>query len=67
MTCYLAKADHGLLMPKREQLELGEEADVLLGFAPLAETPSVTLSREGNARLVGDREHAAPGAFEFAG
>lgn len=29
---YLAKADHGLLMPRREQLELGEEADVLLEF-----------------------------------
>ena len=53
---YLAKADHGLLMPKREQLELGEEADVLLEFfAPLAEDAQVTLSREGNARLVGDR------------
>ena len=53
---YLAKADHGLLMPKREQLELGEEADVLLEFfAPLAEDAQVMLSREGNARLVGDR------------
>ena len=53
---YLAKADHGLLMPKREQLELGEEADVLLEFfAPLAEDAQVTMSREGNARLVGDR------------
>lgn len=53
---YLAKADHGLLMPRREQLELGEEADVLLEFfAPLAEDAQVTLSREGNARLVGDR------------
>jgi two-component system heavy metal sensor histidine kinase CusS len=38
-TClYLAKADHGLLMPKREALELADEADVLLEFfAPLAE------------------------------
>ncbi|AKV09789.1 ATPase [Pseudomonas fluorescens NCIMB 11764] len=53
---YLAKADHGLLMPKREQLELAEEADVLLEFfAPLAEDAQVTLSREGTARLVGDR------------
>ena len=53
---YLAKADHGLLMPKREQLELAEEADVLLEFfAPLAEDARVTLSREGHARLEGDR------------
>ncbi|WGK92462.1 heavy metal sensor histidine kinase [Pseudomonas migulae] len=53
---YLAKADHGLLMPKREPLELAEEADVLLEFfAPLAEDAQVTLSREGNARLEGDR------------
>ena len=53
---YLAKADHGLLMPKREQLELADEVDVLLEFfAPLAEDARVTLSREGNARLEGDR------------
>lgn len=29
---YLAKADHGLLVPKREPLELPEEADALLEF-----------------------------------
>ncbi|WP_447890898.1 heavy metal sensor histidine kinase [Pseudomonas hormoni] len=53
---YLAKADHGLLMPKREQLELADEVDVLLEFfAPLAEDARVTLSREGHARLEGDR------------
>lgn len=53
---YLAKADHGLLMPKREPLELAEEADVLLEFfAPLAEDARVTLSREGAARMEGDR------------
>jgi two-component system heavy metal sensor histidine kinase CusS len=53
---YLAKADHGLLMPKREWLELAEEADVLLEFfAPLAEDAQVTLSREGKARVEGDR------------
>jgi two-component system heavy metal sensor histidine kinase CusS len=53
---YLAKADHGLLMPKREPLELAEEADVLLEFfAPLAEDARVTLSREGSARMDGDR------------
>jgi len=53
---YLAKADHGLLMPKREPLELAEEADVLLEFfAPLAEDARVTLNREGSARMEGDR------------
>ncbi|MGF6331625.1 two-component system heavy metal sensor histidine kinase CusS [Pseudomonas sp. BS3782 TE3695] len=53
---YLAKADHGLLMPKREALELAEEADVLLEFfAPLAEDAQVKLSREGSARMQGDR------------
>ncbi|VVP87927.1 Sensor kinase CusS [Pseudomonas fluorescens] len=53
---YLAKAGHGLLMPRREPLALGEEADVLLEFfAPLAEDARVTLSRDGNAHIEGDR------------
>ncbi|MHC8371342.1 heavy metal sensor histidine kinase [Pseudomonas sp. MDT1-85] len=53
---YLAKADHGLLMPKREALELAEETDVLLEFfAPLAEDAQVKLSRDGSARMQGDR------------
>ncbi|CAI8929932.1 heavy metal sensor histidine kinase [Pseudomonas sp. IT-P294] len=53
---YLAKADHGLLTPNREPLELAEEVDVLLEyFAPLAEDAHVALSREGSARMEGDR------------
>jgi two-component system heavy metal sensor histidine kinase CusS len=53
---YLAKADHGLLTPKREPLELAQEADLLLEFfAPLAEDARITLSREGSARVEGDR------------
>lgn len=53
---YLAKADHGLLTPKRESLELAEEVDLLLEFfAPLAEDARVSLSREGTAQLRGDR------------
>jgi len=53
---YLAKADHGLLMPRREPLELAEEVDVLLEFfAPLAEDAQVRLSRDGSARMEGDR------------
>lgn len=53
---YLAKADHGLLTPKRESLELAGEVDVLLDFfAPLAEDARVKLSRDGSARINGDR------------
>jgi len=53
---YLAKADHGLLSPKREPLELAQEVDLLLEFfAPLAEDAQVTLTREGNAHMEGDR------------
>ncbi|NWB26258.1 heavy metal sensor histidine kinase [Pseudomonas gingeri] len=53
---YLAKADHGLLSPKREPLELADELDVLLEFfAPLAEDNQVRLTRDGAASLSGDR------------
>ncbi|MGF6088799.1 heavy metal sensor histidine kinase [Pseudomonas sp. 18173] len=53
---YLAKADHGLLIPKRESLELAQETDLLLEFfAPLAEDALVTLSREGLGHMEGDR------------
>lgn len=53
---YLAKADHGLLVPKREALDLADESDALLEFfAPLAEDAGIELSREGQARIDGDR------------
>lgn len=53
---YLAKADHGLLMPNREPLQLAEEADLLLEFyAPLAEDAQISLSRAGAAPISGDR------------
>ncbi|UCZ86413.1 heavy metal sensor histidine kinase [Pseudomonas sp. L5B5] len=53
---YLAKADHGLLAPRREMLDLAQETDMLLEFyGPLAEDVQVSLSREGNAHLAGDR------------
>lgn len=53
---YLAKADHGLLMPSRQYLDLHDEADALIEYyAPLAEDAGVTLSREGMASLEGDR------------
>ncbi|MCH4873463.1 heavy metal sensor histidine kinase [Pseudomonas sp. TMW22091] len=53
---YLAKADHGLLAPRREPLELATEVDALLEFyALLAEDSQIELSREGDGQIVGDR------------
>lgn len=53
---YLAKADHGLLMPKREPLALEDEMDALLEFfALLAEEAQINLVREGTAHVAGDR------------
>ncbi|WP_028945941.1 MULTISPECIES: heavy metal sensor histidine kinase [Pseudomonas] len=53
---YLAKADHGLLMPSRQRLDLAAEADALIEYyAPLAEDAGVTLTRVGRASLEGDQ------------
>ncbi|WP_242168920.1 MULTISPECIES: heavy metal sensor histidine kinase [unclassified Pseudomonas] len=53
---YLAKADHGLLMPKREALALENDVDALLEFFTLlAEDAQVSLVREGTALTTGDR------------
>lgn len=53
---YLAKADHGLLMPNREPLALEQEADALLDYyAALAEDAHISLHRKGHAALTGDR------------
>ncbi|MBF6026923.1 heavy metal sensor histidine kinase [Pseudomonas sp. P115] len=53
---YLAKADHGLLVPKRESLALADEVDALLEFfALLAEDAQISLVREGTAHVAGDR------------
>ena len=53
---YLAKADHGLLVPRREPLALGDEVEALLEFfALLAEDAQVSLVREGSAKTAGDR------------
>ena len=53
---YLAKADHGLLMPKREPLALADEVDALLEFFTLlAEDRQISLVREGTAHTTGDR------------
>lgn len=53
---FLAKADHGLLVPGQAPLALHEEVDALLEYyAPLAEDGEVALVREGEAMLRGDR------------
>ncbi|WP_286915132.1 MULTISPECIES: heavy metal sensor histidine kinase [unclassified Pseudomonas] len=53
---FLAKADHGLLVPGQAPLALHEEVDALLEYyAPLAEDGEVALVREGEAMLSGDR------------
>ncbi|MCX2889124.1 MULTISPECIES: heavy metal sensor histidine kinase [Pseudomonas] len=53
---FLAKADHGLLVPGQAPLALHEEVDALLEYyAPLAEDSHVQMLREGEAVLLGDR------------
>ena len=52
----LAKADHGLLAPSRQALDLGAEVDSLLEFyQPLAEDHDIRLLRQGSLSLPGDR------------
>jgi len=53
---YLAKAEHGLLTPTRERLQLEDEVRTVLEFfAPLAEEAQVTLSSNGHGSIDGDR------------
>ncbi|WP_181004552.1 heavy metal sensor histidine kinase [Pseudomonas putida] len=53
---FLAKADHGLLVPGQAALALHDDVDALLEYyAPLAEDNEVQLLREGEAVLQGDR------------
>lgn len=53
---FLAKSDHGLLAPSRQQLALAGEVDELLEFyAPLAEERGIRLERQGELRVHGDR------------
>ena len=53
---YLAKADHGLLTPRREPLDLAHELESLLEFYTLsAEDSQIALTCEGNARIAADR------------
>nr|WP_312818271.1 heavy metal sensor histidine kinase [Pseudomonas sp.] len=53
---FLAKADHGLLVPGQTALALHDDVDALLEYyAPLAEDTDVQLLREGEAIVQGDR------------
>ncbi|MBM7059210.1 heavy metal sensor histidine kinase [Pseudomonas sp. UL073] len=53
---FLAKADHGLLVPSREPLQLADELDALLEFyRPLADEGGVHLTRSGAGELLADR------------
>lgn len=53
---YLAKAEHGLITPTRERLQLEDEVQAVMEFfAPVAEDAQVTLSSAGHARIEGDR------------
>ncbi|MPS98901.1 MAG: heavy metal sensor histidine kinase [Pseudomonas sp.] len=53
---FLAKADHGLLVPGLTPLALHDEVDALLEYyAPLAEDVEVRMQRDGEAMLQGDR------------
>ena len=53
---FLAKADHGLMLPSSETIELKQEIEGLLDFYDaLAEERQVTLTVEGQGRITGDR------------
>jgi len=53
---FLAKADHGLMLPSTETIELKQEIDELFDFYDaLAEERRVTLTVEGQGRITGDR------------
>lgn len=53
---FLAKADNGLIVPTREEIDLAREVTKLFDFyEALAEDKAVKLALEGTARLSGDR------------
>ncbi|HKB53111.1 MAG TPA: heavy metal sensor histidine kinase, partial [Ramlibacter sp.] len=53
---FLAEADHGLVVPRRETIDLGEETQALFGFYEmLAEERRVSLSVAGEGSIIGDR------------
>ena len=53
---FLAKADHGLIIPHRERVDLAAEIDALFEFYDaLAAEKSVLLTRRGDGDIQGDR------------
>ena len=53
---FLAKADHGLIVPNRENIDLATEVDELIGFyEALADEGGVRVSRNGIGSISGDR------------
>lgn len=53
---FLAKADHGLMLPSTENIELQHEVAELLDFYDaLAEERKVTLTTQGQGHITGDR------------
>lgn len=53
---FLAKTEHGLELPHREDIALADEVKALFDFyEALAEEKQIRLTTEGQARVVGDR------------
>jgi len=53
---FLAKADHGLIVPQRDTVDLASELRQLSEFyEPLAEESGITLSVRGDGTVTGDR------------
>jgi len=53
---FLAKADHGLIVPSRETIDLATQVDELIGFyEALADEQGVRMSRIGSGSISGDR------------
>ena len=52
---FLARADHGLVVPNRSEVDLAHEVDALISFyEALADEKGIHLRREGNASTYGD-------------
>lgn len=53
---FLAKADHGLIVPHREPIDVAREAlDLLEFYEPLADEKRIKLMTVGSGQLIGDR------------
>jgi len=53
---FLAKADNGLIVPNKETMNLGIEADAVIEFyEPLTDEKAIKIIRRGNADFMGDR------------